>query len=277
MAAKKFYWLKLKEDFFSSKEIKKLRRIAGGDTYTIIYLKLMLLSVRAVGRVYFEGVEDTFCEELALEIDEEPDNVKMTLMYLLKMGLLEEVNEAEMMLTQVPEMVGSETDKAALMRKKRARDKVLGNDVTQIGNSVTAVLPGVTERYTDIDIDIEKDTDLDLDTYQEQEPEPQPEPEGKKKTKHIYGEYRHVRLTDDELAKLREQFGVEDTAEAITFLDEYIEMKGYKAKNHYLAIRKWVMDAVKEQRRRRRPNGNFYQTQSGAETSNPFLAMSEEY
>ena len=36
---KKYYWLKLKDDFFNSREIKKLRRIAGGDTYTIIYLK----------------------------------------------------------------------------------------------------------------------------------------------------------------------------------------------------------------------------------------------
>ena len=31
---KKYYWLKLKEDFFRQKEIKKLRKIAGGDTYT---------------------------------------------------------------------------------------------------------------------------------------------------------------------------------------------------------------------------------------------------
>ena len=40
MANKKFFWLKLKEDFFRDKRIKKLRKIAGGDTYTIIYLKL---------------------------------------------------------------------------------------------------------------------------------------------------------------------------------------------------------------------------------------------
>ena len=37
--AKQYYWLQLKEDFFRQKEIKLLRKIAGGDTYTIIYLK----------------------------------------------------------------------------------------------------------------------------------------------------------------------------------------------------------------------------------------------
>ena len=46
---KKYFWLKLKDNFFNQKEIKKLRRIAGGDTYTIIYLKLQLLSIKKEG------------------------------------------------------------------------------------------------------------------------------------------------------------------------------------------------------------------------------------
>jgi hypothetical protein len=68
--------------------------------------------------------------------------------------------------------------------------------------------------------------------------------------KHRYGEYQHVLLTDDELSKLNETFGETMTQKAITFLDEHIEMKGYKAKSHYLAIRKWVVDAVKEKERK---------------------------
>ena len=42
--AKRYYWLKLKDDYLDSPKIKKLRKIAGGDTYTIIYLKMQLLS-----------------------------------------------------------------------------------------------------------------------------------------------------------------------------------------------------------------------------------------
>ena len=45
--AKKYYWLKLMKDFFTQPKIKKLRKIAGGDTYTIIYLKLQLLSIHS--------------------------------------------------------------------------------------------------------------------------------------------------------------------------------------------------------------------------------------
>ena len=46
---KKYYWLKLMNDFFTQPRIKKLRKIAGGDTYTIIYLKLQLLSLKTNG------------------------------------------------------------------------------------------------------------------------------------------------------------------------------------------------------------------------------------
>ena len=67
-----------------------------------------------------------------------------------------------------------------------------------------------------------------------------------KESKHVFGEYSHVRLTDTEHDKLIEDYGQEMTDSCITFLDEYIEMKGYKAKSHYLCIRKWVVDAVKE-------------------------------
>lgn len=64
-----------------------------------------------------------------------------------------------------------------------------------------------------------------------------------KASKHKYGEYKNVLLKDEELQKLKDEY--ENWNELIQYLDEYIEMKGYKAKSHYLCIRKWVVDAVK--------------------------------
>ena len=153
--------MKLKENFFQDKTIKKLRKIAGGDTYTVIYLKLMLLGLKDSGKLFFDGVENSFHEELALEIDEDSENVKFTLMFLEKTGLLEEINESELFLTRMPEMIGSETDKAELMRRKRAQNRV------QSGNNVTWVLPGVTLCYTEI----EKEKDKEIDTEIEKEKE----------------------------------------------------------------------------------------------------------
>lgn len=66
--------------------------------------------------------------------------------------------------------------------------------------------------------------------------------------KHIYGEYKHVRLTDEEYKKLIEEYGETPTKDAIKYLDEYIEMKGASYKNHNLVLRKWVYEAVKSKK-----------------------------
>lgn len=125
--AKRYYWLKLKDDFFESKRIKRLRKIAGGDTYTIIYLKMQLKALKTEGYLYYDGLEETFAQELALDIDEDPDNVAFTLNYLFKCGLLETTDDVEFRLPWVAELTGSETAAAQRMRDMRDRKR---NNVT---------------------------------------------------------------------------------------------------------------------------------------------------
>ena len=138
---KRYYWLKLKEDFFSSKRIKKLRNMAGGDTYTIIYLKLQLLAMKTEGVLTWTGLEDNFADELALDIDEKADDVSVTLMYLLKTGLAETNDGTNIFLPWVIENTGCETAAAERMRKMRER------------NNVTPLLQ---ERYGEKEKEIEK-------------------------------------------------------------------------------------------------------------------------
>ena len=69
-----------------------------------------------------------------------------------------------------------------------------------------------------------------------------------KELKNIYGAYQNVKLTDQEHEKLIKDFGEIKTIAAIRFLDEYIEEKDYKSKNHNLAIRRWVIDAISKDR-----------------------------
>lgn len=126
MAEKKYYWLKMTDQFFEDKAIKKLRKIAGGDTYTIIYLKMLLTAIKQGNKMYFEGIEDDFMEELALELDEDTDNVKVTVSYLKSKGLIEVLGADEILLTQCAEMVGSETDAARRKRKQRNLERLAG-------------------------------------------------------------------------------------------------------------------------------------------------------
>ena len=143
MADKRYYWLKLKEDYFDNPKIKKLRKIAGGDTYTIIYLEMQLLSIKNGGIVQYEGIEQTFEEELALKLDEDIDDVKVLLAYLQSQGLIDLNENNEYMLLETTKMIGSESESAERVRKFRERkeQKMLqcNADVTNvyISNSIS--------------------------------------------------------------------------------------------------------------------------------------------
>lgn len=134
--AKRYYWLKLPKDFFEDKAIKKLRQIAGGDTYTIIYLKLLLKSMEDDGKLFYEGIEDTICDEIALDINENADDVQVTISYLEKKGLLI-VTDSEVELTRLTEMVGSESAVTERVRKHREAQKLLQCNASVLqGNTI---------------------------------------------------------------------------------------------------------------------------------------------
>ncbi len=64
-----------------------------------------------------------------------------------------------------------------------------------------------------------------------------------------FGSLENVKLTDSEFQRLIEEYGEAEALKAIVFLDEYIANNPkYKRKSHYLALRRWVFDAIKEKR-----------------------------
>ena len=162
---KRNYWIKLQKRFFDEKEIKKLRKIAGGDTFTIIYLKMLLLSLEENGYIYFEGVEETFISELALELDEDTENVALTIAFLQNHKLLELVNNSDCFMTQTPELVGSECDSARRVRKHRKSLALQSNNhVTLCNGDVTLCNTEkekereFRERVVDVDVDVDAET-----------------------------------------------------------------------------------------------------------------------
>lgn len=161
---KRYYWLKMKEDLFDSLRIKKLRRIAGGDTYTIIYLKMQLKSLRKDGILKWTGVEDDFASELALDLDEDVENVKFTLMYLLQHDLAEMVSDHELYLPYVIENTGSETAEAQRVREFRQKKALeAASEDTEKCQSVQEKRYIVTKmkRTCNVEKEIEIEKDID--------------------------------------------------------------------------------------------------------------------
>ena len=146
---KRYYYLKLESDYLSSPKIKKLRKVAGGDTYTIIYLKMQLLSIKNGGIIEYSGIEKTFEEELSLTLDEDVENIKMTLLYLTQQNLIEKGQDNEYLLPDAANKIGSESESAERMRmfRKKQKASLCYNDV----------------RTCDVIREIEEDKDKDKD------------------------------------------------------------------------------------------------------------------
>ena len=171
--AKKYYWLKLKDNFFNQKEVKKLRRIAGGDTYTIIYLKMQLLSIKKDGIIEFEGTEKDLAEQLSYEIDEDLNNIQVTLSFLKVNNLIEEISENNFLLTKVPDCIGKEGASAERVRRHRERKALLEKEKEQkmlqcngeVTNSNNDVIKSNTEIEKEKEIEIEKDNNISKDIF----------------------------------------------------------------------------------------------------------------
>ena len=171
--AKKYYWLKLKDNFFNQKEVKKLRRIAGGDTYTIIYLKMQLLSIKKDGIIEFEGTEKDLAEQLSYEIDEDLNNIQVTLSFLKVNNLIEEISENNFLLTKVPDCIGKEGASAERVRRHRERKALLEKEKEQkmlqcngeVTNSNNAVIKSNTEIEKEKEKEIEKDNNISKDIF----------------------------------------------------------------------------------------------------------------
>jgi|GEM_PF-358534 len=161
----KYYWLKLKEDFFGDKRIKKLRRGETGDTAVIIYLEMMLRALKTGGRLTFENLEDSFYEELALDLNEDEENCKTALEALIACGLLETADGKTYLLPEVANCTGSESESLQRVREYREKKKTTQRNanVTECNADVTKCNADVTECNTEIEKEIEKEKEIEIE------------------------------------------------------------------------------------------------------------------
>lgn len=159
MADKRYYWFKMEQSFFEQKEIKYLRRLPGGDTYTIIYLKLILKSLENEGKIYYENIGDDYSQEWALEIEEDEKAVSFLVAFLINKGLMIDCGFDEFEITKTKSLVGSETASAERKRRQRERERELlqFNDVTDSQKNVTLSQVG----HIESEIEIEKEKEID--------------------------------------------------------------------------------------------------------------------
>ena len=164
MAEKKYYWLKLTETFFEDDTVLYMESQTNREKYSNFYLKLCLKSlrtngrlIRLVGETLIPHDADSLVRLTVCDID----TVRAAMQLFQSIGIVQISQIGEIYLPQVQEMVGSETDKAKMMRRLRVeganrlhsgkipQNDTPQNDVSQNNvpqNNVLGVLPN---RYTE--------------------------------------------------------------------------------------------------------------------------------
>jgi len=253
----KKYWIQLKRDFFKRHDMMILESQPNGKEYELFYLKLMLESIDHNGELRFNDAIPYNETMLSAITNTNVDIVKNACQCLHQLGMIEVLEDGTLYIREVKKLLNYTTEGAE--RKQLQRQKK-DEGWTKGGQMSTTITNTITNTNTNTYI---RENTLSTDSSESPVTEKQP--------KHKYGTFKNVLLTDKEYENLNAKYpNLED---AIEYLSNYIEMKGYKAKNHNLALQNWVFRALKEQELR---NEELKQRQGKlveSETDNPFLRI----
>ena len=141
--SKRYYWLKMKRDFFRRHDIRILLDMENGRDIVLFYIELMIESVDHEGALRFSKEKPYTNGMLASLTNTPPDIVELSLNTLIDFGLVEIDEDKTIILPKVIEMIDSciESDEARRSKLYRERKKA------ERDANVTPVTDGVTNRH----------------------------------------------------------------------------------------------------------------------------------
>lgn len=151
MAEKKYYWLKLKKDFFKRHDIRIIEELPNGKEYILFYLKLLLESIDHQGALRFSDTVPYNEQMLSVITNTNVDIVRSAMKMFVDLNMMEIFDDQTIFMAEVSKLIGSETQWAEKKRIQRAKeDNVLA-------------LSSKCPTDIDIDKDIDKEIDKDID------------------------------------------------------------------------------------------------------------------
>ena len=168
---KRYFWLKLDENFFDDDTIAWIEEQENGKDYVIFYLKLSLKSLKDDGYlIRYVGQKLIPYDVRALsKLTNTPvDTVAIAMKLFIDIGLLSQLDTGEIYINQINEMIGSETSVAKRVRKARAKKELTDNVNSKLLHCNTEVTKCNTE--IEIEKELELEIELDKDTKQKNTP-----------------------------------------------------------------------------------------------------------
>lgn len=255
--SKKYYWLKLKRDFFKRHDIRIIEEMPNGKDYILFYLKLLLESIDHDGTLRFSDAIPYNEQMLSVVTNTNIDIVRSAMKIFTELNMMEILDDGTLYMHEVNRMIGSAVDSDAANRQRRCRERkkqALLQNVT----------PTVTKNNESKSIELEKELDIELDVAVATGGNIDTEEELSTNSPTNEDEYACFRrtgknfelqngklgrgvvlLTPEQDDILLEKLGFDGYNHYISKLADFIIEKGAKVANHYATILKWAKEDAK--------------------------------
>ena len=227
---RKYYYLKLKENYFDDDSIVLLESMQDGVLYSNILLKLYLKSLKHGGRLQLDENIPYTAQMIATITRQQIGTVERALQIFLKLGLVEVLDSGTFYMSNIELLIGQSSTEAERKRAARLQNKALSAPRTNAGH-LSDIRP------PEIAIELEKEIEIKREIEK-----------GRPKTgraARAYGRYQNVFLTDEELADLQASFPTV-WGQYIEKLSEYMASTGKRYQSHAATIRRWASEDARK-------------------------------
>lgn len=219
---RKYYYLKLKENYFDDDSIVLLESMQDGILYSYILLKLYLKSLKHGGKLQLDENIPYTAQMIATLTRQQVGTVERALKIYLQLGLVELMTDGAYYMSNIELLIGQSSTEGE--RKKQARMALQAQK--KRGGHLSDIRPPEIEK--EIEIELEKERELE-----------------KGQTAPAYGRYQNVFLTEKELSELQAE--IPDLWKSyVERLSEYMASTGKTYKNHAATIRRWAAEDKKK-------------------------------
>ena len=161
MESKKFYWLKLKRDFFKRHDIRIVEEMPNGKDYILFYLKMLVESVDHEGKLRFSDTIPYNEQMLATITNTNIDVVREAMKIFTSLEMIEVIDDGTIFMNETMRMIGSAVDNDNANRQRRFREKKKQESLPAVTKSNAGITPDVTKDNESKSIEIEKEIELE--------------------------------------------------------------------------------------------------------------------
>ena len=246
---KKYYWLKLKRDFFKRHDIRIVEAMPNGKDYILFYLKLLLESIDHEGTLRFSETIPYNEHMLSVVTNTNIDTVKSAMKLFIELNMMTVFDDQTIYMNEVDKLIGSETEWA----KKKREQRLKRDNVPQLSSKCPTEIEKEIEKEKDKEIEQDTEVEVEADTATATE-ENQLKLVGGSLGKGV------VYLTDSQLHDLMDRLGLDAFNRYVDRLATFIIDKKAHVNNHYETILKWYTEdsqVKKSTGKKKERHGNF--------------------